>query len=196
MKIKSQEIRRQLVHFLYGPLLILLHHYQVLTPLIFLLLILLSFLISYRIKQKQERAIIGRILKIFERDHHFKTFPGQGPIFFTLGAYLSLLLFQTEIAYASIMILSVGDSVSHLIGRYFGKIKTPLHPEKYIEGSIVAFLLSVPFAYAFFPHLLPVVLASLAAMMVELPDLHIFGWDLDDNLTIPLIAGGAMSFFI
>lgn len=139
---------------------------------------------------------MGRVTDFFERRHQFESFPGQGPIFYTLGAYLALLLFKAEVAYASIIILAVGDAVSHLIGRYFGKVKTPLHPQKYIEGSIVAFLLSVPAAFAFFPNLTAVILASLAAMIVELPDLKIGRFDLDDNLLIPLVAGGILSIFI
>lgn len=139
---------------------------------------------------------MGRITAFFERRRHFEQFPGQGPIFYTLGAYLTLLIFSPDIAYASIMILSVGDAVSHLIGRYFGKVKTPLHPEKYIEGSVVAFLISVPFAFLFFPNLLAVILASLAAMLVEIPSFKLGSWKVDDNLLIPLVAGGILMIFV
>lgn len=180
-----------MAHLLYGPLLIALHAWGL--PLHgFLGLVLGGLLISFWIKHQQEKSILGRLLLFFERLHHFKSFPGRGPIFFTLGASLCFLLFPPPLAYASLMILSVGDSVSHLIGRQFGKVKTPLHPEKYIEGSIVAFLLSVPFAFLFFPHLLTVILASLAAMLVELPTLRLGPWRVDDNLLIPLVAGSVM----
>ena len=104
---------------------------------------------------------------------------------------MALLLFAKEIAMASIMILALGDSVSHIYGLYFGKIKHPLSKAKFLEGTIAGFfagfigaLVFLPWHEAFF--------ASLAAMIAEAIEIKIGAEQFDDNLVIPFVAGAAV----
>lgn len=99
-----------------------------------------------------------------------------------------MLLFPKEIAMASIMILALGDSVSHLYGLHYGKIKHPLSNAKFLEGTIAGFVAGFIGALIFLPWL-EAFLASLAAMIVEAIEIKIGIGQVDDNLIIPIVAG-------
>jgi dolichol kinase len=190
-----KEIRRQLLHILYGPILVLLYHYGFLNLQILAGMIIGGGIMSLMVK-KQRLNPVRWLLSHFERDHHMENFPGRGILFFTIGAFLALLLFRTEIAYAGILMLSLGDAATNLIGRHFGKIKTKLNPNKYIEGTLCGILVSIPIAY-YFTHNLPAsIAASCIAMFLEMPNVKIFNFEIDDNLIIPLAAGVTLSLFV
>ncbi|PIZ71232.1 hypothetical protein COY07_05300 [Candidatus Peregrinibacteria bacterium CG_4_10_14_0_2_um_filter_43_11] len=188
------EIRRQIIHILYGPLLVMLYEKAFLNEKILLGLILIGAGTSYMIKRKQLN-VVARVLSFFERDHHMENFPGRGILFFTIGAFLSLILFDKSIAYASILMLSAGDAISNLTGRHFGRIKTRLNPKKYIEGTILGILFSIPIAYYFVSNIIAASVASSIAMFLEIPNIRLFGFEIDDNLIIPLAAGFTLSLF-
>lgn len=188
------EIRRQILHFLYGPLIVLLYHRGILSNGLLLAVIVIGAATSHMIKRNRMRPVAW-LLSHFEREHHMANFPGRGILFFTIGAYLCLLIFETPIAYAGILMLSVGDAVCNLVGRHFGRIKTPLNPKKYLEGTLLGILASIPVAYAFVPDPLAAVAASAVAMMLELPNIQLFKMEIDDNIVIPLAASLTLSLF-
>ena len=193
-QIHTLEFRRQALHIFYGLGLIFLHFYGFLTNHMLLGMVIGGAAISLMVK-KQKLSIIERVLRLFERDHHMEKFPGRGPLFFTLGSYLSLVLFEPHIAYAGIMILTFGDAFSNIIGRHFGKIKTKLNPDKCIEGNVAGILIAVPFAYYFFPHIWAVLAASTVGMFLEIPNIKLFGLEIDDNLLIPVGASFTLTLF-
>ncbi len=138
---------------------------------------------------------ISWFLENFERPQYIKSFPGRGIFFFFLSATLVSLLFSLDIAVASILILTFGDSAAHLVGAGLGRRRNPLSigPVRMFEGLIAgivcgmfAALLVVPFWLAFF--------GSLCALIVESIAIRIGGVQIDDNLLIPLIAGAVMSW--
>ena len=188
------ELRRQIIHIIYGPILILLYHYGILTlPILFGMIIGGTFM-SLMVRKNRMNPVRW-VLSHFERDHHMINFPGRGVLFFTIGAFLTLLLFPQYIAYAGILILSFGDAASNLVGRHFGKIKTKLNHDKYIEGTLVGILVSFPIAYFFVPNILAAIAASCIAMFLEMPNIRIFDFEIDDNLLIPLGASFTLSLF-
>ncbi len=146
--------------------------------------------------KREKLSPVRRFLSLFERDHHLEQFPGRGVLFFTIGSYITLLLFEQNIAYAGILILSVGDAISNIVGRRWGKISTKLNPQKNIEGNIAGILASLPFAYYFFPNIYAVIAASTVGMFLEIPAIRIFGIDIDDNLLIPIGAAFTLTLFI
>jgi dolichol kinase len=188
------EFRRQLLHIAYGFLLLGLHHYQIIDNNLILGAIIGGSIASLMVKKKK-LSPLRRLLGFFERDHHLENFPGRGILFFTIGAYLSLVLFEQNIAYAGIAILSVGDAVSNIVGRHFGRTKTQLNPNKYIEGNMVGILTSIPVAYLFFPDFFAVLAASMVGMFLEIPNIRIATFEIDDNLLIPLGAGFTLTLF-
>ncbi|QQR83355.1 hypothetical protein IPJ72_06180 [Candidatus Peregrinibacteria bacterium] len=188
------EIRRQLAHLLYGPLLITLFHYGWINLSVLFGLIVGGSLMSYFIKKERMHGM-RRLLGFFERDHHMKHFPGRGILFFTIGAYLNLIIFPTHFAYAGILILSVGDAISNVVGRHFGRIKTRLNPDKFVEGSLVGILASAPIAYYFLPNWWAALATATIAMVFEMPHLRIGRFEIDDNLLIPLSASFSLTLF-
>jgi len=189
------EIRRQIIHMLYGPLLITLYHFQILNNSLLLGMIVGGIFASYMIK-RQKLPFFARVLSFFERDHHMENFPGRGILFYTIGAFLCLVLFEPYIAYAGILILAVGDAVTNLVGRYIGKTKTKLSPHKYLEGTVVGILLSIPIAYSFVPNLTASITTASVAMFLEMLHIKIFDFEIDDNLLIPLGASYTLSLFV
>lgn len=188
------ELRRQLLHIIYGFGLLFLYSYNIIDNRILLGMIIGGAITSLMVK-REKLSPIKRLLRLFERDHHLERFPGRGVLFFTIGAYLSLILFERNVAFAGILILSVGDAVSNIVGRHYGKIKTKLNPEKNIEGNIAGILISMPFAYYFFPNALAVLAAACVGMFLEIPAIRIFGFEIDDNLLIPVGAAFTLTLF-
>lgn len=189
------EFRRQVIHLIYGPVLVLLHFYGIINQSLMLGMIIGGAIASFLIK-RERLSLVAKVLSFFERDHHMQNFPGRGILFFTIGAYLCLLLFEQNIAYAGILILSVGDAISNIVGRHFGKIKTKLNVNKYIEGTIVGILFSIPVAYYFVPNIYAAIAASCIAMVLEMPNIKIFGIEIDDNLLIPIGGSFTLSLFV
>ncbi len=189
------EFRRQILHILYGFALLFLHYYNFIDNKILLGMIIGGAITSLMVK-RERLSPVKRFLSLFERDHHLEKFPGRGVLFFTIGSYLTLLLFEKNIAYAGIMILSVGDAVSNIVGRHFGKISTKLNPKKHIEGNIAGILISIPFAYYFFQNIYAVIAACFVGMFLEIPSIRIFGFEIDDNLLIPIGAAFTLTLFV
>ena len=188
--MENLEFRRQIFHLFLGIIIVILLANGSINKEMILITAIVGTTLSY-LSKKIKIPVIHNLLEIFERKEELKKFPGKGMIFYFVGVYLSLLLFTKEIAMASIMVLALGDSVSHLFGLHFGKIKHPLSKTKFLEGTIAGFvagfigaLAIVPWHEAFF--------ASLAAMIVEAIEIKIGTEQVDDNLIVPLVAGGVI----
>jgi dolichol kinase len=104
---------------------------------------------------------------------------------------LALVLFEQRFALAAIMILAFGDPLAHLISTGFGGTDAIVTERSYIYGTIGGALVGAFAAWAFVPFL-PGLLASAAAMVVEAGEVRIADHHLDDNLTIPLVAGAVL----
>ncbi|MBN1258656.1 hypothetical protein JXA05_02775 [Candidatus Peregrinibacteria bacterium] len=194
MSDHAMEFRRQIIHLTYGPVLVLLYHFGFLNNALLLGVIIGGAMTSFLVK-REKLDFIRRILGFFEREHHMRQFPGRGILFFTIGAYLCLVLFDKPIAYAGILILSVGDAFTNLVGRHLGRMTTRLNPEKFLEGTLVGIILSIPVAYYFVPNLYAAIAASCIAMFLEIPQIKIFDFEVDDNLIIPLGASLTLTLF-
>lgn len=188
--VNEFELRRSLFHVFYGIIIIMIAYYELLNLFWLTIILIFGFIISvfaslYRI------PIINWFLEKFEREH---VLPGWGALTFLAGSILSLLLFDKQIALAGIMILTIGDPVSHFVGESFGKIKHPLNDKKLLEGSIVGVILGflgailfVNPAAAFFGSFF-----GLCFEALEIKFRHIV---LDDNLLIPVVSGFVMMLF-
>lgn len=180
------EIKRQPFHILLGLLLITLINKDILTPLILSIVIILALAGSIFLK-KTKLKIAYKILKFVERKDALEKLPGKGLMAYLIGALLVLIIFEKNIAIASIMILALGDSFSRLIGP-FGKIKHPFNNTKFLEG-VIAGIIAASLGAMLFISPLKAITASFFAMVLEGIDLKFFKLKIDDNITIPLIAG-------
>ena len=200
-KIKGFERNRQLFHIFLGMGIVVLLMYGILGYDITVLgiiiryvdilgIMILGFLLSY-LSKKIKIPVIYQLLQKLERNEELERFPGKGTIFYFIGVFVSLILFPKDIAMASIMVLALGDSVSHMYGIHYGRTSHPLSKTKFLEGTIAGFvagfigaLVFLPWHEAFF--------ASLAAMIVEAIELKIGAQQVDDNLIVPFAAGAAV----
>src|SRR3989338_2983177 len=190
--LTTQEINRKLFHIVVGIITVALIYYEILSPLAIFLLIIIGTIISFLAK-RVHIPVISWFLDRFERPDERHTFPGRGVIFFFVGVLLVLKLFDKDIALASIMILSLGDSVSHLFGAQFGQIKNIFNgkSKKLLEGTIIGTMTGFLGAMFFVP-IPEAFLGSLIAMIAEVIQIDFNEQTVDDNLIVPLVAGTVM----
>ncbi len=188
------EVRRKLFHVMGGVLIFTGVLLGYLTPGM-LVMSLFAILLSSWIIFSTQQPILLALIRLFEREKNMKRFPLKGLFFFVLGCTLPLFLFPFKTALLSIIILTVGDAASALIGKYFGRTRHPFHSSKKIEGHIagglLAFLCATLFndwylaGYAWW-QLLFVCMLTMFLEGVE----HVGRQEwFDDNLTIPLFSG-------
>jgi len=187
--LSHKELQRQLFHIFVGLITVLLIKIEILTPLAIFLIIIIGILTSF-ISKRINIPIISTFLNYLEREDIKKKFPGKGVIFFFIGVLLVIQLFEQDIALAAIMVLTLGDSISHIIGGKYGQLKNIFNKkskklfEGTLAGTIAGFLgamLFVSVTEAF--------LASFMAMVAEVIKIDFNDHTLDDNLVVPLIAG-------
>jgi len=128
-----------------------------------------------------QKYFFGKVL----REEEKPTF--MGSTYFIFSTILTILLFPKSIAIASILLLILSDTAAAVIGKWFGRIKIF---GKTIEGSM-AFLLTSLLIVWIYPHLdrFSGSLAALGATLLEVLPIKV-----NDNLTIPLVAGAIMFF--
>ncbi|MBU0616213.1 MAG: phosphatidate cytidylyltransferase [Planctomycetes bacterium] len=128
---------------------------------------------------------LGRVLR--QAETHTLT----GATYVTLGALLSILLFDKPIAITVLLFLSVSDALASLVGIRFGRVRLG---SKSLEGSAAFFVSAAIIALLIMRSapLVAIVGAAVATLTEALP-LKVAGRKLDDNLTIPLVAGTAMT---
>ena len=114
-------------------------------------------------------------------------------IFFFIGALLVIKLFDKDIAVASLMVLTFGDSISHLFGERFGSTKNIFngHSKKLLEGTFAGAVAGFLGAVFFIP-IPEAFLGSFGAMIAEVIKIDLNDHTLDDNVVVPLIAGTIM----
>ena len=111
-----------------------------------------------------------------------------GATWLLIGSTLTILLFPSHIAVPALLFLTVGDTFAAIIGKSFpiGKIG-----EKTISGTFAGIVTS-SCAALWINQILPsevIILGAVVAMAVEVAPIP-----LNDNLTIPILGGFAMSY--
>jgi dolichol kinase len=177
--MNHQELGRKIVHMMIGIIALLLIIYNIVTPLIIFIILIIGTLCSL-ISLKYKIPILSFFLDNFGRHNEKGKLPGRGIIFAVVGSLLALQLFDRNIALASIIILTFADPVSHLIGKLFGKTKSFIDKRKNID----------------FVHPLLALAGALSAMLFEAIIIEIQKIELDDNLIIPLAAGTTMFLIV
>ncbi|WP_174590120.1 diacylglycerol/polyprenol kinase family protein [Methanocella conradii] len=152
---------------------------------------------------------------ILLRGHEEKGVIG-GYFFALLSTFLAVLLFDKAIAVAAILFLDVGDAftglagavMSMLLGRskadtrdYDAKVR-PLfgelcyaasHPKSPVLMAVM-FMVCGLIGLAFYPSLSPlmIIMGALGAVIADAFPWRLFGFVIDDNLSIPLLSGALM----
>ncbi|MBS1266350.1 MAG: hypothetical protein MAG795_00317 [Candidatus Woesearchaeota archaeon] len=190
MNLNKLEIKRQLLHICIGTITLFLIVIGLLNAWHILFIIVFSSVLSV-LSKKIKVPVVSWFLDNFEREKDKKRFPGKGFIAFFMGTLLSIKLFEPSIAYASIMVLTLGDTVSHLIGKHVGQIKNPLNGFKSIEGS-VAGAISGFIGASFFVSPSLAAAGAFGAMFVEAIQIRMNEEIVDDNIVVPLVCGACI----
>lgn len=181
------ELKRKIIHILLGVLIIYFLRNNIIDDFTLFVVLVCALFVSISSKFLYI-PIWDQLIEKFDRPEFKKTFPGRGLIYFIAGALLSIKLFPQDIAFASIMIVTIGDSVSCIFGMSYKLLTKKNGNKKEIFGTFSALLLSVAFAMMFvgFKEAL---LASAIALFAELAEIRLNKQQIDDNLVVPLIAG-------
>jgi len=181
----KKEVKRAIFHILVGLVVIGLSFFMLIEQLIMLLsvVIIIGLIVSI-ISKKRKIPIIHQFLETFEREKS-KEFPGKGSFYFIAGCLFSLLIFEKQIALASIMVLSFGDSFTNIFGP-LGRIKTYLHAEKRLEGTILG-IIAGTLAAMWFVTPVQAFFGTLIAMIGEMIDFKYL--QINDNVFVPIVAG-------
>ncbi len=182
--MKVFELKRQLFHIFLGLTFLVLLYYNIINAWHVFIGLLIGVVLSF-ISLKYHIPLISDLLAVFEREG---AHPGKGMLCFFIGVLLAIQLFPRDVAFAAIIILTLGDSISHYIGRFHGKWRHPFSDIKLIEGSIAGFIVASIGALLFVSPLEAVV-ASFFAMAAEATEIEFHHKIVDDNILIPLVAG-------
>lgn len=182
----QKETLRQLVHAS-GLLFIFLEPFLSL-PYLIALAIFATVMgeIIYKIDKKREIFLFSMLLNSCRRNDNEKGF-----IYFFAGFSLTLIIFgqNLAVANAAILTLALGDSLSTIVGTRWGKHPLIFNPKKTWEGSLTfmtaAFLVGLT--------QVPLLAALAGAIAGAISEAYS---PIDDNLTIPLVAGAVISLVI
>ena len=103
-----------------------------------------------------------------------------------IGALVCALFFSKQVAITSLFFLAIGDTLAYVIGYSIGK--TNIMGKKTLEGGLAFFTSSV-IVVLIMRSINPIVgiAGAFIGCLVEL-----LPWEIDDNLSIPIIAGVVM----
>ncbi|WP_456483378.1 diacylglycerol/polyprenol kinase family protein [Methanopyrus kandleri] len=187
----SKELGRQLIHVTFGLLFLLPLHLLGVYGFALLLLsgLIAGVSVSFALKRGLHVPIAKELVDAFERPDEMHI-PGQGTLHFVTGLLLATVICPyTKVLDVTIIVLSVGDSVSTIAGKAIGRIPIPYSPRKTVEGSLVGFTAAALASLAWTGDVVISVLAAGVGMLVEsLPTPN-------DNVTIPVTVSVALGFW-
>ena len=178
----KQEILRQTIHAT-GIIFVIIQPWLGVQNLI--LLGILAAFIGEIIRQydlKHPIPLFSQLLRTCRRDTNERGF-----IYYFIGLALSYALFgaNVPIANATILILTIGDAASTIVGKLYGKHPLPYKPDKTFEGSIAFIIIGFIGALT---QVNPTI-AFIGAFIGSLVEAYT---PVEDNITIPLIVGFTM----
>ncbi len=184
-KLDNKEFNRQLFHLFLGVIIVLLLVLGLLTHRLLVLTLVIGGILSM-ISLKWKLPFITWLLEVFDRKD--VKFPGEGAFYYVFGCTLALYLFSFNIALASIMILALGDSFSHIIGKQYGRKR---FGAKTFVGTMSGIFFGFFGAFVFVNPSMAFFGASIS-MLIEAIELRVKGFIIDDNLLIPIVSGIVM----
>jgi dolichol kinase len=134
-----------------------------------------------------EVPFITEALSVMGSPEEFEARPFLGPVYAFIGIILVSAFFPPLVAYASILVLALGDGVAGLVGQVAGKHPLGTGRRKSVEGTLAGFTAS--FTGCLF--LIPIELAFVGALVGTIAE--VFLASLDDNLTVPLSSALAIA---
>jgi len=142
-------------------------------------LLVISGLEAARLYGGVEHPIYERLAREYEQD------TVAGYAMYALGATATVFVFDPTLAVPALFMLTLGDPVSGVLSG--GTLRRIARLRVLVGMFAVCLLLASPFVPSYVA-----VAGALAATVADGVKPRINGYVVDDNLTIPLFAGGAM----
>ena len=187
---KDAHLPRKLFHILSGSIIPVLYYFEPLprewtfhgVGIAFVIWII--FEVS-RLKNESINQLFMRFFSGFMKTKEMDKYTGVS--FMLGGALLSMMLFEAELAAITLFFIAIGDPVAAVIGKKFGHIR--YKNGRSFEGSVAMFTVCFLVALSLSDYPIPVMIAgSFVAAVAEA-----FSGAIDDNLTVPLLSGVAIT---
>jgi len=120
-----------------------------------------------------------RFLESFEREVEVKERPFYGAIMFMLAVGFTFIVFPETAAVVAVLVLSVSDSASTLVGVHLGNTSIPYSKKKSLEGFSAFFTTAFIISLVFVSPVQALLVSLVGAFVESLPRL-------DDNFSVPL----------
>ena len=114
-----------------------------------------------------------------------------GYVLYMLSSAVAWFAFKPAVAVPAILMLTLGDPISGIVGS--GELRFVKRPTALAIMFAVCVLIAVPFHYAAPP---TVIAGALGGTLADGVKLSVSGYIIDDNLTIPVVAGAAMQLAV
>ncbi|WP_435126234.1 dolichol kinase [Halobaculum sp. D14] len=188
----SGELNRRLVHAS-GTGLPLLYVLELVTwsqlQALFGAAVVVAFALEFaRLVVGVDHRVYDELTRQYEQDNV------AGYALYMVGSFIAVVVFQPAMAVPAVLMLTIGDPVSG----YLGSNDATTAKELGVLGVmfLVCFALAVPFTVPAFGRVAGVAVAAAGAAGATAADglkPVIRGYVVDDNLTIPPVAGAAMT---
>ncbi|MFO7889838.1 MAG: hypothetical protein R6V04_05815 [bacterium] len=180
------EIKRKVIHF-FTILIPILYSFSSRKEMLYLCGVLIFFALLVELARwtwSSFSAFFDKIFFFLLRDNEKHGLTGATFIF--LGLFLSILLFDKNIAQTVMMFIIISDAFSAIMGQIWGNHK--IYGDKTLEGSLAYCVSSLVIVCLIIDINILIgvsgIIASLAA--------EIFITRIDDNVTVAVIGGGTM----
>lgn len=137
-----------------------------------------------RLKSQQANEFVLMLINGYARGHEERKVTGA--TYYAVAALLTVAFFSERTAIASLLFLTLGDSVAALVGTRYGVHKLF---GKSVEGSCACFVTCSVVGWVILRGI--GLVGAVAATFIELVPLPI-----DDNLRIPLVSGAVMTLLL
>ena len=176
----QNEIIRKLIHISTAIIPILYCNFSKNDILLILIPVTTFFIFGdfYRRRSIKYKKIYDHYFGGITREEEINSFTGATNVL--LSCVIIIIIFNKSIAIASLLIMSISDSIAAIIGRKYGVIKIL---NKTLEGSIAFFLTSLTIVL-FIPKL-NIYAAFISVIIVSIIEVIEFN-NIDDNITVPL----------
>lgn len=186
-QVKINEMRTELfrksIHILVAavPFLAMI---SVIATMILLAAGTLFYTVAEYLRSKGHQIfLISRITVLASRHRDRGRFV-LGPITLGIGAMLALMLYPEPAATIAILALAFGDSISSLVGKFYGNLKIPLTGGKTYAGSLACFVVVMFVAFRITGNMfLAIPIAFVATALEALPTRDL------DNILMPVGTG-------
>ncbi|MFP4378892.1 MAG: diacylglycerol/polyprenol kinase family protein [Candidatus Sumerlaeia bacterium] len=188
----KKEVLRKVYHIFGGMLTPCLYLFLERPSMLGISFMMMSFILileAARLSNPALQAWIQSTIPIQFKEYETRNLCGQAGM--QIGYFLTILLFQRELAIVAMCFLAIGDPLAALIGKPFGRHKIP-GQGKSLEGSIACFLacIFIGTGIGFFVLGLPMWLILMGALVTTI--LEVQNFKIDDNFLIPVGAGLSM----